>query len=231
MKRKSGLHKKVSSIFGGTSLPNGLSAKLADNDAASAAKSATKAADLPVSILGDPAAKPQNYAPAAGPTHKTIAKAASHLTEDQLYEASQRKKLYLSFGLAGVLVLVFFYNFYQPGKKTAATPDGPSALAKRVKVSEIYWPEAEVWPEEVRDPMVFKESAAKLYARESKIQGPFVLRGIVHKPEGGSMALLGTEILYEGDEIDGWVIKEVLVDIVRLEKPDGEKLELKMEDR
>ena len=40
MKRKSGLHKKVSSIFGGTSLPDDPSAKthLADNNAAGADK-------------------------------------------------------------------------------------------------------------------------------------------------------------------------------------------------
>ena len=79
--------------------------------------------------------------------------------------------------------------------------------------------------------MVFKEDAAKLYAFESKIEGPFVLRGIVHKPGGRSMALLGKKILYEGDEIEGWTVKEVLQNIVRLEKADGEKMELRMEDR
>ena len=228
MKRKSGLHKKVSSIFGGASLPDNLSAKtqLADNDAAGAVKAGTAATDLPASGV-----EYQHHAPAAWPAHKTVAKVAPALTEDQEYEASQKRKLFLVIGLCVVLALVLFFSLYQPGKKTIANPDMPSDTAITTKASEIYWPEPEFWPVDTRDPMVFKEDAAKLYALESKIKGPFVLRGIVHKPEGRSMALLGTEILYEGDEIDGWTIKEVLKDIVRLEKPDGEKLELKMEDR
>lgn len=233
MKRKSGLHKKVSSIFDGASFPAACpSAKtpLTDNDAAGAAKAGTAATDLPASGVGGHTTKSQyqHHVPAA---HKTVAKVAPALTEDQEYEALQKRKLFLVIGLCVTLALVLFFNFYQPGKKTIANPDMPSDTAITMKASEIYWPEPELWPADTRDPMVFKEDAAKLYALESKIKGPFVLRGIVHKPGGRSMALLGTEILYEGDEIDGWTIKEVLKDIVRLEKPDGEKLELKMEDR
>ena len=235
MKRKSGLHKKVSSIFAGTSLPDDPSAKtpLADNDAVGAAKVGTAAADLPASGVGGHTAKPQyqHHTPATGPAHKTVAKVAPVLTEDREYAASQKRKLFLVIGLCVVLALVFFFNFYQTGEKTAANPDMPSDTAIAMKVSEIYWPEPELWPADIRDPMVFKADAAKLYALESKIEGPFVLRGIVHQPQGSSSALIGTEILYEGDEIDGWTVKEVLRDIIRLEKPDGEKLELKMEDR
>ena len=212
MKHKSGLHKKVSSIFGGTSFLDEASAKtpLADNDAASAAKPPH-----------------QYYAPAA----KTFAKAASFLTENHEYESSQRRKLFLVIGLSVVFVLVLFFNFVQFGKKTDTSLDGPSAQVMPVKVSEIYWPEPEIWSADIRDPMVFKEDAARLYALESKIKGPFVLRGIVHKPESGSTVLIGTEILSEGDEIDGWTIGEISPESVKLKKPDGEEMELKMEDR
>ena len=233
MKRKSsGLHKKVSSIFGGTSLPDDPSAKttLDDNDSAGAVKAGTVVTDLRASDVGANTDKPQ-YAPDAGPVRKTVAKVAPALTEDQEYEAAQKRKLFMVVGLCVVLAIVLFFNLRQPDKKTAANPDGPSVQIIPAKISEIYWPEPELWPSDIRDPMVFNKDAAKLHAIESNIQGPFVLRGIVHKPQGGSSALIGTEILYEGDEIDGWTVKEVLKDTVRLEKPDGEKLELKMKDR
>lgn len=236
MKRKSGLHKKVSSIFEGTSLlGDDPSAKipLADNDAASAAESATKATDLPASDVGGRTAGQQHrhYTPAAGALHKTSPKVKPVLTEDQEYATSQRRKLFMVIGLCVVFALVLFFNFYQPGKETTVTPVEPSAPAVPVKVLQIHWPEPELWPEDIRDPMVFKEDAVKLYVVEQDMKGPFTLRGIVHKPEGGSMALLGTEILYEGDEIDGWTIKEIFHNTVRLENADGEKQELKMEDR
>ncbi len=218
MKRKSGLHKKVSSIFGGTSLPNGLSVGLADDDAASAAESAATATDLPESILAGPA---------AGPTHKTIARVTPSLTKDQLYEAPQKRKLFMAIGFGVVFVVVIFFNFRQPGKKTAVNQDELSAKVMPVKVSKIYWPKPEIWPADIMDPMVFKKDTTNLSALESKVK----LRGIVNKPEGRSMALLGTDIFFKGDEIDGWTIMEISLNSVKLKKPDGEEMELKMEDR
>ena len=44
------------------------------------------------------------------------------------------------------------------------------------------------------------------------------------------MALIGTEILYVGDQIDGWTLKEVQNEAVKLENAAGEKLELKMRE-
>ncbi len=224
MKRKSGLHKKVSSIFGDTSLPEAQSVKtpLADNDVASSAKTGPAATDLPTSIVGGHSSKAQ---------YQHHAPVSLALTEEQEYAASQRRKLFVMVGLCVVFALVLFFNFYQPEKKPAAHQDMLSDTAITMQASEIYWPEPGIWPADIRDPMVFKADAAKLYAVESNIEGPFVLRGIVHKPDGGSMALLGTEIFYEGDEIQGWTIGKISLDSVKLNKPDGKKLELRMEDR
>ena len=78
--------------------------------------------------------------------------------------------------------------------------------------------------------MVYQEDEAKLYLVESKIEGP-ILRGIVHQPQGRSSALIGIDIYYEGDQVDEWTVKEISKNTVILEKSDGEKLELKMENR
>ena len=232
MKRKSGLHKKVSSIFEGSSLPMDKSSTntlLANNNAAGVAESVNKNTDSSTSGIGGHTAEPQHYTPAAGTVHKTD---TLTLTEDQEYAASQRRKLFLVIGLAILLALVLFFTSYKPKSKSVVeNPDTSSSLDMVVRNTDISWPTPEVWPTDIRDPMVFKEDAARLYALESKIEGPFALRGIVHKPEGGSMALIGKEILYEGEKIDGWTIKEVLKNIVRLENSNGEKLELTMENR
>ena len=129
---------------------------------------------------------------------------------------------------SGILI---FFNFNQSMEKTAANPTKPSAQVIPKSDLEINWPKGKLWSDNIRDPMIFRNDKSKLYAVKSNIEGPLVLRGIVYKPKGKSVTLIGTEIFYEGDEIKGWTVKEILKDSVRLEKADGEKLELKMEDR
>ncbi len=207
MKRKSGLHKKVSSIFGETFSPDDSFVKTPhlSNDVADVDDAGTSSGNFSVSNVDKQSAKLKPH-PATGLPRKTVTKTTIALTEDQEYEADQKKKLFLVVGLGVTFALVLFFGYYRPSKKAVAKPNVASAKIMGTKVSEIYWPKPKVWPEDIRDPMVFKENAAKLYALESKIKGPFILRGIVHKPEGRSMALLGTEIYYEGDEVDGWTI-------------------------
>lgn len=210
MNCKSGLHKKVSTIFNRTSLMYSHSEKT----------------PLPVTDVGGHNARSQyqHYTPAAEPIHKTVANVAPVLAEDQEYAASQKRKLFVVIGLSFVLGIVLFFNFNKPGKATAANPDKSFAQAIPTKVSQIHWPEPELWPANIKDPMLFEEDI------DSKIDEPFTLRGIVHQQEGRSMVVLGTEIFSEGDKIDGWTIKEVFQHTVVLEKPDGKKLVLKMED-
>ena len=232
MKHKTGLHKKVSSIFGDVPQPDNPSVKnpSAGNNALDVDKTEGAALNLPNSVIeGHVAELPQqDHATITEPVHRTVAMSARILTEEQEYAASQKRKLLLVIGLCVALGLVLFVNFYKPGEKEIASSDKPSASVIPIKVSEIYWPEPEPWPKDIRDPMVYRADEAKLYVVESKIKGP-VLRGIVNqKPPGRSSALIGTEILYEGEEIDGWTVKEVLKDTVRLENTEGEILELKM---
>ena len=139
-------------------------------------------------------------------------------------------------GLAAVLGVVLFMQFYKPNKsepaaKTSTSAETAVAAAAGFDDFKIDWPVLQAWKDNVRDPMVFKENESRLFVVESKVEGPLSLRGIVHKPEGKSMALIGTEILYVGDEIDGWTLKDVQQESVKLENAEGEKLELKMKDR
>jgi hypothetical protein len=238
MKRKAGLHKRVSSIFGDVPRPDNPSAPPVDNAAKDV--DSTKTSSVDSSFSDTHSDSVSEYRKQLHQTSvlessgvQTAAKIDSKLTEEeQEYAASQRKKLYLVIGLCGVLALVFYFNFYKPGsKKTDAGGATSSKLAIVATESEINWPQPQLWPDDIRDPMVFREDEARLYAVESNIEGPFVLRGIIYQLQGRSQALIGIEILYEGDEIQGWIVKEISADSVKLQKQDGEELELRMEDR
>ena len=230
MKRKSGLHKRVSSIFGGVSPSDSPSVKtpIANNEVG---KAGALSSDISVSETGGHAAKPayqQHQPPTSELGLKAVVKISPAFTEDQEYAASQRRKLYISVGLFVVLMLVLYFNFYKPGanKKVNAdvkTPPQPGIIAKDV---EIRWPKPELWTDDIRDPMIRGSKQAHWDQ-----PGSLVLRGIVHQPQGRSQALIGIEILYEGDEIEGWTVKEISADLVKLQNSDGEKLELRMEDR
>ena len=196
MKRKSGLHKEVSSIFGRTSFSDELSAQapLADNDAASTA-------------------------------HKNVAKIVPVFTEDEEYVVSQKRKLFLVIGLCVVLAFVLFFNFYPSKEYTTANIAKASTPVIFNEKLEIDWPDPGIWPEKINDPMSYKTGLPPVPPPPD----PFKLNAIMYMPNDRSSVLIGTEILYEGDESEGWIVKEILIDSVRLEKSDGEKLELKME--
>jgi len=233
MKRKSGLHKKVSSIFGDIPLPENPSSPMEGNEN-SAPESTAPQSGPRIPGIQDPSAKQpyQDTSTVLQQSPKVVSKPAGPLSEEEEYAAEQRKKLFMVIGLVVVLAVVLFVNFYKPAKKTpAAKPDKLSEPVMIAKSSAIYWPTLKPWPENMRDPMIYDKSKARLTVVESKIEGPLILRGIVHKPDGKSMALIGTEILYVGDKIEGWTLKQVQKEVVKLENDNGEKLELKMKDR
>lgn len=227
MKRKSGLHKKVSSIFGDTSLPKDKSDRspLAEN---------TAGADLSSLDSGSRIAdkKSLNYTPGIGRRLQPAARGGgAALTEDEEYAASQRKKLYFMLVLIVILALILFFNFYKPGPGNTAS--GPKSVPIPNKIDKniaINWPQPELWPENIRDPMAIAEDATipRPGGRTpGEVEGALVLKGLVYKPGGGSTALIGERIVSEGDEIEGWTVKKIARDSVLLEKPDGEKQNLK----
>ena len=225
MKRKSGLHKKVSSIFGDMPVPGEPSSPSGSNENTDEKKTPDGGPRIPG--IEAPSAR-QPYPQAT----QNVSKPAWPLSEEEEYAAEQRKKMCWVIGLVVVLAVVLFVNFYKPAKKTpAAKQDDPSGPAAIAKSSAIDWPKLQEWPKNMRDPMFYDKNKARLTVIENKIEGPLILRGIVHKPDGKSMALIGTEILYVGDKIEGWTLKQVQQELVKLENDTGEKLELKMKDR
>lgn len=207
MARKSGLHKKVSSIFGDMPIPG--------NPPAGNTGMST----------GSPSSGIDNRQYATPPAaQKTMPKVSVRLTEEQEYAASQRKKLFALIGLSCVFGIVLFFNFYKPQQATVKQTTAANEPVIASKNIEISWPDPGVWTSQIKDPMV-RNSVSTL--NKTGNEGTLTLRGIV----GGSMALIGTEILNKGDEYQGWKVMEILKDSVLLEKPDGEKMELKMKNR
>jgi hypothetical protein len=228
MKHKSGLHKKVSSIFGGISLPDNSSPSPADKNAAGVNSAETSAANSPVSGIDRHFAggygKQSHQASAPEPKIQTVAKVDGRLTEDQEYAASQRRKLFLVIGLCGVFALVLFF-FYRPGLKKVPTGPKTSSQSGIVAKDAEIWPEPEPWSANIRDPMVLGASPVSI--------GGLALKGIVYPPQGRPSVLIGTEICYEGDIVKGtnWTVMKIFLDSVTLQNPDGEEKKITMEGR
>ena len=243
MKRRSGLHKKVSSIFGDVTVPDNPPVQnqgiAGDSAVATEPRPAPKKHDDAQNIpglrgSGAESHNKQTINNDVSPFRQVVqapARSADIFDEDEEFRASQKKKLMMVVALAVVFAAVMYFLYFKPaaGTKPIDQP-GESTPTTRSQVSEIVWSQPDAWPEGTRDPMVYKAGQASLHAVEGTMDGP-ALRGIVHKPQGRSSVLLGTEILYEGEQYEGWTVKEIFKDSVKLEKADGEKLELKMKDR
>ena len=243
MKHKSGLHKKVSSIFGDIPVPE--NPPLRDHGIGSGSSVATDNGPVP-----GPHDDAQNISGLRGPVaeghsrqalHKDVTpfrqvvqapfRSADIFDEEEEFRASQKKKLMMVVVLAVVFASVMYFLYFKPAavNKAIEQQAGSTAVALS-QVSEITWSQPDVWPDDIRDPMVYNKGEKDIHVIESKMEGP-VLRGVVHKPNGRSSVLLGKEILYEGEQYEEWTVKEISKDSVTLEKTDGEKLELKMKDR
>jgi hypothetical protein len=214
MSHKAGLHRKVSSIFGKTSLPDSLSASPTDKNVASVDNVQTS----------DSHFAGQTFTP---DETQTVAKVDDGLTEEERqFAASQSKKLFLVIGLSVVFALVLYF-FYWPGhKKDSAGNTGTSHAGAAAQKTEINWPEPQPWPANVRDPMVLGSSPV------SAGEG-FGLKGIVYLPQGRSSVLIGTEIYYEGDAVKDtdWKVAKISLDSVKLQNAHGEEKNITMEGR
>ena len=66
---------------------------------------------------------------------------------------------------------------------------------------------------------------------EGNIENQLSLRGVVYKPNGRSMALIGADVFHVGDKNDGWTVIDIQREVVKLENAEGETMELKMKGR
>jgi hypothetical protein len=113
------------------------------------------------------------------------------------------------------LIFVFVRGFSTPSGKTGDTKDA-SANAFAGSVPKIEWQIPEPYPTTLRDPMRF----GPVSTNEVDDSG-LVVRGIVFSEDEPS-AVIGTQILYEGDEVLGATIVKVNIDSVEFER-DGKK--------
>ena len=157
---------------------------------------------------------------------------------EDAYEAefrkSQKRKAILMCALAIVFVGVIYVLYFNPSGKTVAkattTQQEAQSVAKVNKASEVAWQAPEPWPKDIRDPMVFVDNGKENLYAIGVFNGP-VLKGIVYRPNGKSSVLIGKDVLYVGEQTQGWKVVDILSNMVRLEKDSGEKLELKTKNR
>ena len=225
MKYKSGLHKKVSSIFGGVSLPDNSPPSPANRNAAGANIAEISAANSPVLGIDnhfDGGYGEQPHQASALEPIQTVAKADGRLIEDQEHAASQRRKLFMVIGLSGVFAVVLFFNFHGSGPKKVDTGTKTSFLSgMAARDAKICWQEPEPWPANTRDMMVLGSSSGS--------DGGLALKGIVYPSQGRASVLMGTEIYYEGDVVSGtnWKVIKISSESVKLKNPEGEEKEIK----
>jgi hypothetical protein len=222
MKHKTGLHKKVSSIFDGASLPRELTEPSLNK---SNVPNETKFGQASPKIAepGRQNSKPQNQQQTSwGQANKTLLKVEGSNIEDKEVD-QQKKKLMLMIGLSILLIIILIFNFFKPLNKVTPIEIKETALAKQTKGPQINWADPGKWPADTRDPMVYGSCAPKTNSEKETL----VIKGIVRPPKGRASVLIGTEILYEGDKFQDWIVKEIHQDAVMLEKSDGQRKELR----
>jgi hypothetical protein len=229
MMRKSGLHKKVSSIFGDVPVVGNPPVR---REGSGAEPKGEEGHNAPaIRVVG-----PDRNRKLEGDIRPFAQVSKSSRPVDAFeeeYRIAQKRKLILVIALAVVFGLVMYFVYVKPAMTNKATvPEErqeEQAVAAKM-ASEIVWPAVEPWPKDVRDPMLYTQSDEVLNVDKANA-GELLLKGVVYKPGGKSSVLIGKEILYVGEEVQGWKIVEVSRDSVKLENGDGEKMELRMKNR
>lgn len=230
-KEKAGLHKKVSSIFDGTAAPGKHPAEPASPGEAAPIKldrperldredtSAPKSIPRP--------AKPARAKTAAAPRPKVKAELSGGL--GGLRDTRQKKTIFL----IAVLSIVFTVMLYRT-LKPSLPGNGSEDVSKQVAATEtampgdsdirINWQIPAPYPTTLRDPMRLSSAAAlaeRLAAgggvEESRIDEGIVVRAIYYSEQGRS-AVVGDEIVYEGQEVLGATVIKITKDSVEFER-------------
>ncbi|MBN1795557.1 MAG: hypothetical protein JW804_02690 [Sedimentisphaerales bacterium] len=243
--RKSGLHKEISTIFDGVQVPNGngqagSSSSTIDRSAGhipptpnvtpSRITQSVVAQDKLVESTVKPAAagKPQKPKIQMPSAFKKVSFSGLNKFFEQIQKklfapkpgvspTKQKVMVALMPVLIVIVIFVFGRNFMGSGGKKSKPQSGlmsPSAAAAK---KEINWQRPAPYPENMRDPM--KEYAVHIDA--SPVKGDIVVRGIVWSQDNPS-AVIGTEILYQSETVQGAKIIKINQDSVEFER-DGEK--------
>lgn len=227
-KEKAGLHKKVSSIFDGTAAPGKHPAEPASPDEAAPIKlDRPERLDREVPSAPKPVPRPPKPArakTAAAPRPKVKAEPFGGLGD-----ARQKKMMFL----IAVLFIVFTFTLYRT-LKSSLSGNGSEDVSKQVAADEtvmpsdsdilINWQIPAPYPATLRNPMRLSSAAALAQGlaagdgvEESRIDEGIVVRAIYYSEQGRS-AVIGDEIVYEGQEVLGATVIKITKNSVEFER-------------
>jgi hypothetical protein len=196
MRPKSGLHKKISSIFDGISIPGrGATDSSASSNAAPGGLTASNASGSTSPAHGSDL----GLNPSAGGFWKKVSASNGG-------SGIQRGKIVLVVVLALVLIAVVGMVLVPPSQIKAEPKmireEKPGTPGKKTPET-ITWTLPEPLPTALRDPMkIVAVERTELVPEETTKQILFVIRGVV-LGERGNTAIVGSEIVSVGDTVQG----------------------------
>ena len=135
--------------------------------------------------------------------------------------ARQKLMLILVPVLCVIFVLVIINVFRSPLRKTAKRPDAVKASVKTANSGgKINWEIPPPYPENMRDPMQLGTIAVSSGTGGTE-GSQLTVKGIVYSTDNPS-AVIGTQIVHQGDEVSGVTILKINEDSVEFEA-DGKK--------
>jgi len=219
MKSKTGLDKKVAFIFDGTPAGSQPTPSAPAGNTAPASGEfqppASTYGPQPVPVTGSSKTLPAKSAKGGTKPVKSVSTGSGKKGKT---DPKQQKMLVMIGILSVVLVGVLYFVLSGPAappKKAAANTTAP---AEPVAASTAEpWKRPEPWPQEVRNPMKFGVQTAGT----ETVQTECVVRGIVYSQTRPS-AIVGEQIVFVGDIINGMKIIAIEKESVKFEK-DGKQ--------
>lgn len=204
MNSKYGLHKRISFIFDGASER--------PSDGAADSASETPKAPAAATEPRDETATAKTMTPTPVAAKTVAAKPKKKM------DGRQKRALILAAVLLPVFVGVLWLSLSAPepagGAPSAAAQ--PTAAAKTPMVS-VQWNKPQPWPESMRDPMQIARTTVTVGVESANAE--LVVRGIV-LGQGRSSAIIGEQIVFEGETVRGTTVRKIDKDAVEFER-DG----------
>lgn len=246
-KKKSGLHKEISSIFSGVPIPK------KNDDAEESSSTATQEAPTygppshlskkgveappalkpPAKEIPAESSKPDEKIPAAPAPDPVIKIKRSRpawleqiqqLIQEKLFapkpgvSPARQKATVVLVPLLFIGMLLAFYKVLGGGPSKTTEPKViKPSNAIAASAGIIDWKIPEVYPTTLRDPMRFVKATTDTQTDTDDIE----IKGILYSDENPS-AIIGTEILHEGGTVSGATVVKINKDSVEFER-DGKR--------
>ena len=217
LKHKSGLHKKISSIFDGVPVPP----KTGDNQPSSPAAEfkghvtpkppVAAGPQFSPKVIQSPPARTFQQDISVKPYKQSISDYVTEKLSDlktvKLVDKQKIKILIIPF-LAIIFVFILYRNFRSPIKEVSRNPVSGQVTNTIMSGEAIAWQKPEPYPETMRDPTQLG-AVSSFAAGTSSI----IVRGIVYSDDKPS-AVIGNDILHEGDTLGTVTILKINKDSV-----------------